>query len=139
MTDSSSRNERRCALFCCPKTCPYYERNNEMREMITDLIRINDAVDELSANMILFPEESPVDPGMTANLVRIKEVIRRLVLPVIPHDGLSAEKTLSAFYRILGSKEDAGEKADKLLQMQKDLMATGGCMLSASSDNQNYS
>ena len=43
-----------------------------MREMITDLIRINDTVDELSANMILFPEESPVDPGMTANRVRVK-------------------------------------------------------------------
>ena len=107
--------------------------------MITDLIRINDTVDELSANMILFPEESPVDPGMTANLVRVKEVIRRLVLPVIPHDGLSAEKTLSSFYQILGSKEDAGEKADKLLQMQKDLMATGGCLLSTPSENQNYS
>lgn len=132
------RNGKGCTLFYCLKTSQYDERNNEMRELLTDLIRINDTVDALSDQMFLFPEENPVDPGMAANLLRVKDVIRRLVLPENPPEGLATEKMISAFYWILGSKGDAGEKAGILLQIRKDLMSMGGSMPVDLSEDQNH-
>ena len=97
-----------------------------MRELLTDLISINDTVDELTAVSILSPEKASVDVGMTTNLVRVKDVIRRLVLPTIPPDAPAERKMHSDFYRILGSKENPEKKAENLLQMQKELKGPVG-------------
>lgn len=94
-----------------------------------DLIKINDAVDDLMTDLT-FPEESGVLYKTRAGgLLKIKDVIMRMILPAIPPEASVLETFYSDFYRILGSSVTVHKKTEELLGLKKKMNAMGGPLI----------
>ena len=74
-----------------------------MKEMLMDLIKINDTVDDLITDLSDPEESSAPYKAKACELLKIKDVIMRMLLPAVPPEAALLETFYSDFYRILGS------------------------------------
>ena len=106
-----------------------------MKEMLMDLIKINDTVDDLITDLSDPEESSAPYKAKACELLKIKDVIMRMLLPAVPPEAALLETFYSDFYRILGSSSTVHKKAEELLSLKKKLNAPGNPVLCGAVDD----
>ena len=93
-----------------------------MRKMylLTKLIPINDAVNDLLDMSSAFFGNVFPDGGIMQSLLQIKDVIMWIVYSDMQLDDDDMETIQSTIFRILGTKGNVEERALELLQLQNE-------------------